>query len=80
MGRAVERHTVLSLDGGHTVQPGQAGRTDYGDADGLLQPLLPGIRQASVLAIVRQTDGSVVNNVTRELVLSDKNQNRNSLF
>ena len=70
MGRAVERHTVLSLDGGHAVHPGQAGGAEHGNGDGLLQPLPRGLRQAPVLAVVRQTDGSVVNNPTVELLLS----------
>ena len=64
MGRAVEGDTVLSLDRGHTVQPAQPGRADHRDPDGLLQPLPRGLHLAPVLAIVRQTEGSVVNNLT----------------
>ena len=42
--RAVESHAVLPLDGGHAVQPGQAGLAEDGEGDGLLQPP-PGIPQ-----------------------------------
>ena len=64
MSRAVKRHTVLSLDGGHTVHPAQAGGAEHGDGDGLLQPLPRGLHQAPVLAVVRETDDLVVNNPT----------------
>ena len=59
MGRAVEGDTVLSLDCGHTVQPGQARWAEDGDGDGLLQPPLLGVGQAAVLSVVRQTGGNV---------------------
>ena len=51
--RAVESHAVLPLDGGHAVQPGQAGLAEDGEGDGLLQPaLLLGVGLAPVLPLV----------------------------
>ena len=62
MGRAVEGDTVLSLDRGHTVHPAKGGRAEHRHGDGLLQPLPRGVRHAPVLSVVRQTEGSVLNN------------------